>query len=72
MEELETKNPDFIFPFFRTQNNYVLKIKHKWLLPSENKLELRSIYKLNLVFKKFSLNSYKGYYIREIAAKDKE
>ncbi len=72
MEELETRNPDYIFPFFRTKNNYVVKIKNKWLLPSDNALEINKVYRLNLLFRRYSINGYNGYYIKEIPDKDQE
>ncbi len=71
-EELETSNPDYIFPFFRTKNNYVVKIKNKWLLPSDNALEINKVYRLNLLFRRYSINSYNGYFIKEIPDKDQE
>ena len=66
MEELETKNPDSIMPFFRGQRDYILKINKKWILPSDNRLEIQQTYKLNIVFRKFNINGKKGYYIREL------
>ncbi len=66
MEELETKNPDGIMPFFRGQRDYILKINKKWILPSDNRLEIQQTYKLNIVFRKFNINGKKGYYIREL------
>ncbi len=71
-EELETRNPDYIFPVFRSQNVYVVKIKNRWLLPSDNPLEIRNVYKLNLLFRKFSINNYNGYFIREIPEEAKK
>ncbi len=71
-EELETKNPDYIFPFFKTKNNYVVKIKDKWIIPSDNPLEIKKVYKLNLLFRKYSINNYNGYFIKEIPDKDQE
>ncbi len=66
MEELETNNPDSIMPFFRGQRDYILKINKKWILPSDNHLEIQQSYKLNIVFRKFNVNGKKGYYIREV------
>ncbi len=71
-EELETNNPDYIFPFFKTKNNYVVKIKNKWIIPSDNPLEIKKVYKLNLLFRKYNINNYNGYFIKEIPDKDQE
>ena len=75
MEELETNNPDSIMPFFRGQKDYILKINKKWILPSDNTLDIQKTYKLNIVFRKFNVNGKKGYYIRglpEQTVKDSE
>ena len=66
MEELETDEPTAIMPFFRGQRDYILKINKKWLLSSDNPLEIQQSYKLNIMFRKYNINGKKGYYIREL------
>ena len=70
MEELETENPTAIMPFFRGQRDYILKINKKWILPSDNRLEIQQSYKLNIVFRKFNINGKKGYYVREVLPRE--
>ena len=52
MEELDKNTEDLILPFFRGENDFIVKINKKWILPSDNPLELKSNYRLNIVFKK--------------------
>ncbi len=70
MEELETKEPTSIMPFFRGQKDYILKINKKWILPSDNALELQQTYKLNIIIRKFNVSGKKGYYIVQIPEED--
>ena len=72
MEELETDEPTAIMPFFRGQRDYILKINKKWLLSSDNPLEIQQSYKLNIMFRKYNINGKKGYYIRELPEKQPE